>query len=273
MSAQVLDGKQLANSLKEQLHAEITTLVSQYKKAPHIVSIVVGDDPAGLSYALSQQRTAESLGIKYELQRQPETITQQGLLKLIVDLNAYQEVHGVILNKPLPAHLNFDVLVKVIDPRKDIERINMCTPAAAIALLKSSGVSLAGKEAVVLGRSEIVGRPVAMLLLDEHVTVTVCHSATSKAGKLEEHIKRADIVIAAIGKPHFLKGEWLKPGAIVIDVGINEVNGKIVGDVDFDSCVKTASFISPVPGGVGPVTSVILMQNAIKAYRYLLCHT
>lgn len=271
MSARILDGKALALVLKNQLSEQVKALKDQYHQTPRIVSIVIGDDPASLSYALSQQRTAESLGIHYELQRQLANISESALIRFIEDLNNYSEVHAIILNKPLPDHLNFGKIIEHIHPNKDIERMNLCTPAAALALLKSSGVSLAGKEAVVLGRSEIVGRPMAMLLLDEHATVTVCHSATSKAGKLDEHLLRADIVIAAIGKANFLKGDHLKDGAIVIDVGINEVDGKIVGDVDFQSCVNKVSYISPVPGGVGPVTSVILMQNVIKAYQYFIC--
>ncbi len=271
MSAHILDGKALALMLRSQLAAQVVALKHQYHQSPRIVSIVIGDDPASLSYVASQQKTAESLGIHYELQRQLSTITSAALIRLIQDLNAYDDVHGIILNKPLPAHLEFKKIAASINPHKDIEGMNLCTPAAAMALLKSSGVPIAGKEAVVLGRSEIVGRPMAMLLLDEHATVTICHSATFKAGQLDEHLKRADIVIAAMGKPHFLKGEHIKSGAIVIDVGINEVDGKIVGDVDFQSCLSKASYISPVPGGVGPVTSVILMQNAIKAYQYFLC--
>ena len=271
MSAQILDGKLLAQQLKNSLSAEVSVLKAKTGKSIRVVSIIVGNDPSSQSYTLSQQRTAESIGIQYELQSLKADIPAQEFLDFIINLNNFSDVHGIIINKPLPAHLDFKTAVNAIDPHKDIEGMNLCTPAAAIALLKSSGVDLAGKEAIVVGRSDIVGKPVALLLLNENVTVTICHSATSQAGKLEEHLKRADIVIAAIGKPRFVKGDWIKKGAIVIDVGINQVGDKIVGDVDYDSCVGVAGFITPVPGGVGPVTSVILMKNALEAYRKQLC--
>jgi methylenetetrahydrofolate dehydrogenase (NADP+)/methenyltetrahydrofolate cyclohydrolase len=190
-------------------------------------------------------------------------------------------VHGIIVNKPLPAHMNFKTIINTIAPYKDIEGMNLtnfglllmgeegifpCTPAAALELLKSSGVSLKGKHAVVIGRSEIVGKPVALLLLKEDMTVTICHSKTKD---LPFVVHEGDVVIAAVGKPGFVKGDWIKNGAIVIDVGINQVDGKLVGDVDFLSAREKASYITPVPGGVGPVTSVMLMNNALKAFKIL----
>ena len=279
MSAHILDGKVLAAQLKERLMAEIHSLKTSVKEIPRVFSIVVGNDPASLSYAASQQKTAQSVGIHYELQNFKAESTQEDVLKLIDELNSYDHVHGIIVNKPLPAHMNFSTIINAIAPYKDIEGMNLtnfglllmgeegifpCTPTAALELLKSSGVILKGKHAVVIGRSEIVGKPVALLLLKEDMTVTICHSRTID---LPFVVHDADVVIAALGKPGFVKGEWIKTGAIVIDVGINQVDGKLVGDVDFNSAQEKASFITPVPGGVGPVTSVMLMSNAVKAFK------
>ena len=279
MSAYILDGKLLAAQLKERLIEEIKILKDSARGVPRVFSIVVGDDPAGLSYAASQQKTAQSVGVRYELQHFKADSSQEDVLKLIGELNGYDHVHGIIVNKPLTAHMNFNIIINAIDPRKDIEGMNLtnfglllmgedgifpCTPAAALELLKSSGVSLKGKHAVVIGRSEIVGKPVALLLLKEDMTVTVCHSKTID---LPLVVQDADVVVAALGKPGFVKGEWIKKGAIVIDVGINQVDGKLVGDVDFISAREKASYITPVPGGVGPVTSVMLMNNAVKAFK------
>jgi len=279
MSAQILDGKLLASKLKEHLTTEIHSLKSSVREIPRIFSIVVGNDPASLSYAASQQKTAQSVGIHYELQNFKADSTQDDVLKLIEELNSYDHVHGIIVNKPLPAHMNFSTIINAIAPYKDIEGMNLtnfglllmgeegifpCTPAAALELLKSSGVNLKGKHAIVIGRSEIVGKPVALLLLKEDMTVTICHSKTIDLAFV---VHDADVVIAALGKPNFVKGEWIKNGAIVIDVGINQVDGKLVGDVDYISAAEKASYITPVPGGVGPVTSVMLMNNAVKAFK------
>jgi methylenetetrahydrofolate dehydrogenase (NADP+) / methenyltetrahydrofolate cyclohydrolase len=279
MSAQILDGKVLAANLKEELKAQINTLKNVAGKNPRIISIVVGDDAASSSYALSQQKAAEGLGINYELRRLDLKSTQDDITALIRRLNDDTSVHGVIVNKPVPSHLNFQKLIDTLYPEKDIEGVTFanlgrlflgqasmfpCTPAAAMEHIKSTGVGLKGKEAVVLGRSEIVGKPLAMLLLKENATVTVCHSGTHN---LPDVVRRADIVIAAVGKKHFVQGDWIKPGAIVIDVGINDDNGKIAGDVDYQACLKNAAYITPVPGGVGPVTAVMLMRNAVRAFK------
>ncbi len=279
MSAQILDGKVLAAQLKGQLMEEIKQIRSSAHETPRIFSIVVGNDPASLSYASSQQKTAQQVGIHYELQQFKDDAAQEDVLKLIDELNSYDHVHGIIVNKPLPAQMNFKAIINAISPYKDIEGMNLtnfglllmgedgifpCTPAAALEILRSSGVSLKGKHAIVIGRSEIVGKPVALLLLKEDMTVTVCHSKTID---LPFVVHDADVVIAALGKPGFVKGEWIKNGAIVVDVGINQVEGKLVGDVDFASAKLKASHITPVPGGVGPVTAVMLMKNAVKAFK------
>jgi len=279
MSARILDGKLLATHLKGKLIEEIKQLRNSVDEVPRILSIVVGNDPASLSYAASQQKTAQSVGIHFELQNFKADSSQEDILNLIGEVNSYDHVHGIIVNKPLPAQMNFKTIINAITPYKDIEGMNLtnfghllmgeegifpCTPVAALELLKSSGVALKGKHAIVIGRSEIVGKPVALLLLKEDMTVTICHSKTID---LPFVVHDADVVIVALGKPGFVKGEWIKNGAIVIDVGINQVDGKLVGDVDFASAQEKASYITPVPGGVGPVTSVMLMNNAVKAFK------
>ncbi len=279
MSARILDGKLLAAQLKERLIGEIQALRNSTHEIPRVFSIVVGNDPAGLSYAASQQKTAQSVGIHYESRNFKADSSQEDVLKLIDELNSDDHVHGIIVNKPLPAYMSFKTIINAIAPNKDIEGMNVtnfgrllmgedgifpCTPAAALELLKSSGVSLKGKHAMVIGRSEIVGKPMALLLLREDMTVTICHSKTIG---LPFVMRDADVVIAALGKPGFVKGEWIKKDAIVIDVGINQVDGKLVGDVEFSSALEKASYITPVPGGVGPVTSVMLMNNAVKAFK------
>ncbi len=280
MSATILDGKEFASQLKKQFTDLCVHLKNTAGETPRIVSILVGDDPSAKAYAASQQKTAQMIGIHYELQTLPSTTSAQHLLALIEQLNGYSHVHGIILNKPLPQGLSFKDCVNAFDPQKDIEGVGVanygklllgeeclvpCTAAAALALLQSSQMNLQCKEAVVIGRSEIVGKPMALLLLAQGATVTVCHSHTDKGGKLQDHVHRADIVVAAIGKPHFVKAAWIKEGATVIDVGINSVDGKIVGDVD-PAVIHKASFMTPVPGGVGPVTAMMLMRNTLKAF-------
>lgn len=280
MSTQILDGKALAAELKDELKKEIEEFKRETGKFPRLQSIAFGDDAGSKSYVLSQQRTAESLGIMYEIYRLPMSISEKEVIESIRNANADMQIHGIIINKPLPAHIDFKTLIEKIVAPKDVEGMTLanlgrlflgeskmppCTPAAAMALLKASGVNLKGLEAVIIGRSEIVGKPMAHLLLKEDVTVTVCHSKTAN---VQDHLRRADIVVAAIGKPLFLKGEWIKPGVIVIDVGINSLEGKMVGDVDFESARKVAGHITPVPGGVGPVTSVMLMRNVFEAFKH-----
>ena len=278
MSAQILDGKILAAKLKEDLRHEISHL----GQAPTLVNIIIGEDAGALSYTESQKKTAQSLGIKYDLQILPKTITESELSKRIRALNAESGIHGIILSKPLPSGFNYARLAQDISPQKDVEGLNPfnlgqlfldstrifpCTAASVLEHLRSTRVALGGREAVIIGRSEIVGKPLIFLLLKENLTVTVCHSGTSKANKLEEHLKRADVVVAALGRPQFVTGSMIKPGAIVIDVGINDVKGKITGDVDFESVKERAGFVTPVPGGVGPVTSVILMRNLMELFK------
>ncbi|MDO8580374.1 MAG: bifunctional 5,10-methylenetetrahydrofolate dehydrogenase/5,10-methenyltetrahydrofolate cyclohydrolase, partial [Candidatus Omnitrophota bacterium] len=273
------DGRKLAAQLKQQLKQEVLHLRGSTGDVPRIINLMVGQDPAAQSYARSQMKTADEVGVKYELLNLPENTKQKELLQKIDQLNRDSSVNGVIIYKPVPSQIDYQLAAGSISASKDLEGINAlnlgkmilgeaamipCTPAAVMEHIKSTGVLLRGKEAVVVGRSEIVGKPVSLLLLKEHATVTICHSATAK---LEEQIKRADILVAAVGKPSFIKGAWIKPGAIVVDVGINQVGDKIVGDVEFDQACQKAGYITPVPGGVGPVTAVMLMNNAVTAYK------
>lgn len=285
MSATILDGKALSQKLVAELKAEVDRLRAATGKTPRCVNIVVGQDASAASYGKSQKRAAEAIGIDYQFAYLPQNTTQKELLDQVKFLNEDPEVHGVMIHKPLPEGLDFQKAVNMITPDKDIEgmgaanlgklllsktRIIPCTPASAMALLATSGVDLAGKDALIVGRSEIVGKPMMLLLLEKNATVTVCHSGTSRAGRLIDHVKRAEVLVVAMGRPGFVKGEWVRPGALVIDVGINEVNGKIIGDVEFDAAARHAAFITPVPGGVGPVTAVMLMKNGIETFKHQL---
>ncbi|MBF0331654.1 MAG: bifunctional 5,10-methylenetetrahydrofolate dehydrogenase/5,10-methenyltetrahydrofolate cyclohydrolase [Candidatus Omnitrophica bacterium] len=285
MSATILDGKVLSRKLIAQLKAEVDELKIQTGKTPCFVNIVIGNDESAASYGKSQKRTAEAIGIDYRFAYLPQQLTQKELLDHVKFLNEDPLVHGVMIHKPVPEGIDFQQAANMIVAHKDLEgmgeanlgrlfmdktQIIPCTPASAMALLEASGVDIAGKDAVIVGRSEIVGKPMIHLLLKKNATVTVCHSGTSRAGRLVDHVKQAEILIVAMGKPGFIKGEWVREGAIVIDVGINALDGKIVGDVEFDVASSRAAFITPVPGGVGPVTAVMLMKNGIETFKHQL---
>jgi len=212
----------------------------------------------------------------------PLGVTQADVERLILHWNDDPLIHGIFVHQPVPPQIDAQRISSLIDPRKDVEgihpqnsarrffakaRIGSCTALAVMELIESTGVDLTGKEAVVVGHSEIVGRPVSMLLLDKLATTTICHVETDKAGRLAEHVRRADVLVVAVGRPRFIKGGWIKPGAIVIDVGINVVGGHVVGDVEFAQAKERAAFISPVPGGVGPVTVMMVMKNTIEAFK------
>ncbi len=280
--SQILDGRILAAKMKEVIKQDVKHLVALYKHMPSIISILIGEEASASIYVGAQQRMAENVGFRYELKRFSTTVSQAEILYYIKQLNTDQSVTGVIIQTPVPKHIDHQELVDAIDPYKDIEGVNVvnigklvlstakiipCTAASALELIKSSGVPLRGKEVVIVGRSEIVGKPLSFLLLQENTTVTICHSGTSEAGKLVNHLSRADIVVSAVGKPNFIQGHWIKEGAMVIDVGINEVNGKIIGDVEFESASQKAGYITPVPGGVGPVTVMMLMKNCCEAFK------
>lgn len=277
--ARLLEGKPIAEKLKEKVKQEIAAL----KFKPVLASIQVGDNAGAEAYVKSQIKAAENLGIEYQLHKLPQdNITEESLIDLIRKLNNDGGVNGIIIQMPLPSGIDYKKISRFILPSKDIEgmhpsnigkvisgqaKILPCTAAAVMELLNESCVDLDGREVVVVGHSEIVGKPVALLLLDRFATVTICHIGTSKAGKLEEHVRQAEVLVVAVGKAEFIKGEWIKQGAVVVDVGINRIDGKIVGDVEFEEAQKRAGCITPVPGGVGPLTVTILMRNLVEAAK------
>ncbi len=276
--ARLLEGKPVAERIKEGIKKEIEGLA----RKPVLVSVQVGENAGAASYVKSQQKTAEGLGIEYRFHKLPEEISEKELVEFIQRMNSDKSVDGIIIQMPLPQRIDYKTISQFILPEKDVEgmhpanigkilfgktRILPCTAAAVMELLKESTVDLYGKEVVIIGHSEIVGKPLSLLLLDKFATVTVCHIGTSKAGKLEAHVRGAEVLIVAVGKAGLIKGEWIKEGAIVIDVGINRVGDKIVGDVEFEGAQKRASFITPVPGGVGPLTVTILMRNLVEAAK------
>jgi len=283
MPAKLLEGKSVALKIKENIKLEIELLKSKYGAGPKLVSVYVGENPASEIYIKSQEKTAKGLGITYELKKIDAGITQGDFIKIIDSLNKDKSTHGIIVQMPLPQHIDAKLISRYITPLKDIEAVhpeNMgeivfgkakilpCTAAACMELLNSiDSLELYGKEAVIVGHSEIVGKPLALLLLNKFVTTTVCHIATGQRGTLPEFVKKAEILIVAVGKAGLVKGGWIKEGAIVIDVGINRVEGKIVGDVEFDKAFERASYITPVPGGVGPLTVTILMRNVVEAFK------
>ncbi len=277
MSYTLIDGKAISACIKE----ECRDRVKKYKEEGVDISLAViqvGADPASSVYVRNKKKACEFCGIKSLSYEIPEETTEEELLSLIHKLNEDKAVNGILVQLPLPKHINEDHVIQAIDPRKDVDGFHpqsvgtlcigqpgfvSCTPAGIIQLLKRSGVEIAGKECVVVGRSNIVGKPMALLLLRENGTVTVCHSKTKD---LKEVTKRADILIVAIGKPKFITAEYVKEGAVVIDVGIHRnENNKLCGDVDFDDVAEKTSAITPVPGGVGPMTIAMLMHNCVES--------
>lgn len=273
MPAQILDGKKVAESIYSKIVLEVSLLPS----IPKLSIIIVGEDPASQTYVKSKGKKSEDLGLRSDTIVMPATVSESELISKIHALNKDREVNGILLQLPLPKHLDKAKILKEIDPQKDVDGLHLdnagrlfqgeprfipCTPAGVIEILKFYQIPIEGKKAVVVGRSDIVGKPMAQLLLMHNATVTICHSKTPN---LAEETSRADILIAAIGKAKFIKAEHVKEGATVIDVGIHRVDGKLVGDVDFDGVVGKAGNISPVPGGVGPMTIAMLMKNLLVA--------
>lgn len=276
MAAQLLDGK----AMSEELRADIARKVAALKErgvTPGLAVILVGDDPASQIYVRNKGIGCEKTGMHSVTIRMPEDTTQQALEGQIRALNADPAIHGILVQLPLPPHLDEAAALAAIAPEKDVDGFHVqnagrllcglpgvvaCTPKGAMEMIRRTGVSLSGKEAVVVGRSNIVGKPMAMLLLQANCTVTMCHSRTAD---LASHTRRADILVAAVGKPGFITADMVKPGAIVIDVGINRVDGRVVGDVDFEHVKDVAGWITPVPGGVGRMTITMLLQNTLEA--------
>ncbi|MDO4349006.1 MAG: bifunctional methylenetetrahydrofolate dehydrogenase/methenyltetrahydrofolate cyclohydrolase FolD [Eubacteriales bacterium] len=276
MAAKLLDGKLMAAELEGELKKRVDALI-QTGCTPGLTVILVGDDPASQTYVGNKEKACARLGIRSHTLRMPADTTQEALEAAIRQANADEAVHGILVQLPLPAHLDSERALALILPEKDVDGfhdINMgrlvrgkecvtaCTPKGAMHMLKRAGIAIAGKEAVVVGRSNIVGKPMALLLLQENATVTVCHSRTAD---LAAHTRRADILVAAVGKPRVVTEDMVKEGAVVVDVGINRVDGKLCGDVDFESVSKKASYITPVPGGVGKMTIAMLMDSTVAA--------
>ncbi len=276
MAAQLLDGKVMAAELEDELKKRVDALKAK-DYTPGLTVILVGDDPASQTYVSNKEKACERLGIRSRTLRMPADTTQQALEEAIRKENADPSVNGILVQLPLPRHLDSDRALELILPQKDVDGFHdinagrlsrgldcvvACTPKGALHMLKRAGIPIAGKEAVVVGRSNIVGKPMALLLLQENATVTICHSRTQD---LPAHTRRADILVAAIGKPRFITADMVKDGAVVVDVGINRVDGKLCGDVDFDAVSQKASYITPVPGGVGKMTIAMLMDNTVSA--------
>lgn len=275
-----ISGTALAKELKEDVKKRVAEAVKTHGRPPHLVVILVGDDPASRSYVKGKGKDAEEVGFKSTTIIKPDTLGEDELLSLIADLNADPEVDGILVQLPLPAHIDEDKVIAAIDKEKDVDGfhpanvaalwqkqpcIYPCTPKGIIKLLDKAGVEIEGKKAVVLGRSNIVGLPAAKMLLDRNATVTIAHSRTKDLAKVASE---ADILVVAIGKPRFVTADMVKPGAAVIDVGVNRdpESGKLCGDVDFDNCESKASVITPVPGGVGPMTRACLMENTLECF-------
>jgi methylenetetrahydrofolate dehydrogenase (NADP+)/methenyltetrahydrofolate cyclohydrolase len=284
MSSKLLSGTDVSQAIKDRLQEEVKTIVANKQPRPKLVVLLVGHHPASVSYVTKKKQDAIEIGFLSEVRELSDNISQAELLQEIIRCNEDATIHGILVQLPLPNHIEKDAVINAIAPAKDVDGfhpINVggfhtdqpafvpCTPKGILTLLKSTGVALAGKQALVIGRSNIVGKPVALLLLAEDMTVTIAHSKTT-------HIKamslQADVIVAAVGKPAYVKADWIKPGAIVIDVGINRIprpggKTKLVGDVDFDAIKEVASWITPVPGGVGPMTIASLLENTMEAYK------
>jgi methylenetetrahydrofolate dehydrogenase (NADP+)/methenyltetrahydrofolate cyclohydrolase len=282
MTAQIINGKEIVSSLREEIQKEADQLKAQGTQ-PGLAVVIVGEDPASEIYVSRKAKACEQAGIYSEVHRLPEQTTQKELIAKIHMLNQDQRIHGILVQSPLPKHINEEEVVDELDPAKDVDCFHPmnvgnlmigkpamlpCTPGGIIEILKRINVSISGKHAVVVGRSNIVGKPMAMLLLREHATVTICHSRTPN---MEEITREGDILVVAVGKANLITAKHVKPGAVVIDVGMNRPpEGKLTGDVDFEAVKEVAGFITPVPGTVGPMTITMLLRNTVEsAKRYM----
>jgi methylenetetrahydrofolate dehydrogenase (NADP+)/methenyltetrahydrofolate cyclohydrolase len=280
MSAHLIDGKAIAAAIKDQVKVDVAAFTAAFGAVPGLVVVLSGDDPASQVYVKNKVKTCQELGMNSTLHHLPASTTQEELMTLVQKLNADPAVHGILVQLPLYKHLQEGPVLLAIDPDKDVDGfhpINVgrlwtdqgglfpCTPVGSLELIKSTGVSLAGKHAVVVGRSNIVGKPMASLLLKQSCTVTIAHSKTADLPAL---CRTADILVAAVGRTKMLTKDYIKPGAVVIDVGINrDEAGKLCGDVDFEGAKEVAGYITPVPGGVGPMTIALLMKNTLAAAK------
>ena len=276
MTARIIDGKAISAKRRAAVAERVIALKAQGIN-PGLAVVIVGADPASEVYVRNKEKACAETGIFSEKIEMPETTTQEELLAVVEDLNAREDINGILVQFPLPEHLDEDEVIETIRVDKDVDGFHpesigrlvvgkdtfvSCTPAGVMVLLEESGVDLAGKDVVVVGRSNNVGKPAGLLALAQHATVTFCHSRTND---LPGHVRQADVVIVAVGRPEMVKGDWLKPGAVVIDVGINRTDAGLVGDVEFASASEVASAITPVPGGVGPMTIAMLLENTLTA--------
>ena len=277
---QIIDGKLIAKKIRDEVAQDVAKFKKEKGITPRLCVILAGEDPASLIYVGNKEKACAEVGMQGETRRIPSSIKQKELVDIIRTLNNDRSVHGILVQLPLPMGLSAEEAINEISPEKDVDGLhplNMgkllkgerplflpCTPQGIMELILSTGTEIRGKEVVVVGRSNIVGKPVALLLLQEHATVTICHSRTRDLGAAT---RRADILVASVGSPRIIRGEMVKPGAVVIDVGMNRIEGKLVGDVDFEGAKDKASFITPVPGGVGPMTIAMLLKNTLNAAR------
>ena len=280
MNAQLIDGNALRTTLLQQIQQDLARLKSGKAGPPGLVVIRVGDDPASIAYIRQKEWAAHSLGYHYREHLFPATASPSDVSERIRQLNEDRMIHGILLQLPLPAHWHADALAAAIDPDKDVDGLHPvnagrlfqglpglrpCTPSGVMRLLESIGFQPAGKNAVIVGRSNIVGKPMAMMLLAANATATICH----RQSDVPDAVRQADVVVAAVGTPHAIKGAWIKRGAVVVDVGINRIDGQLVGDVEFEAAAERASWITPVPGGVGAMTVAMLMHNTLLAWVHL----
>lgn len=277
----IIDGKRVASQIKENIVAEVRSLKQKTGKTPGLAVVLVGDDHASAVYVRTKNKTCKNLGFQSFENILPANTSESTLLGLIDELNKDERVSGILVQLPLPSHISSYKILEAINPQKDVDGFHLvnigrlvtgnatfkpCTPEGIIQLLDHYKVDVEGKNAVVLGRSNIVGKPISLLLLERNATVTICHSRTKNLSAIT---KLADILIAAIGKPNFVTADMVKDDVVIIDVGINRVNDKLIGDVDYQSVSKKASLITPVPGGVGPMTIAVLMANTLQAFKNL----
>ncbi len=276
--AELIDGKSIAAKVREEVAAEALRFAEEYGRKPGLHVILVGDDPASAVYVRNKEKAAEAANIAGAVHRMPQTSSEAEVLAQVRDLNQNPAVDGILVQFPVPEQVSQQRILETIDPAKDVDGLHAvsvgslwsglpglvsCTPAGCVRLLREAGVEISGKRAIIIGRSNLVGKPIAALLLNEHATVTLAHSRTKD---LAERCREADIVIAAVGRPKMVKKDWIKPGAAVIDVGINrDEDGKLCGDVDFEEVEPVAGFLTPVPGGVGPMTIAMLLKNTVDA--------
>ncbi|MEK7210468.1 MAG: bifunctional methylenetetrahydrofolate dehydrogenase/methenyltetrahydrofolate cyclohydrolase FolD [Candidatus Binatota bacterium] len=278
--ATIIDGKAVAREIQKQIKEEIDGLKRRWGMVLGLGVVLVGDDPASHLYVRNKEKACKEAGIRSQEHLLPASVSEKELLSVIHSLNRDKQIHGILVQLPLPAHIRSDKILEAVSPLKDVdgfhpvnqgllllgaEGLKPCTPLGIMKLLDSIGCDPKGKNATVVGRSNIVGKPVALMLLARHATVTLCHSRTAQ---LKDEVSRADILVVAIGKAGLVRGDWIKPGAVVIDVGSNRLpSGKFVGDVEFESAKERASWISPVPGGVGPMTICMLLFNTLRAAK------